>query len=157
VASAALGLGSNVGDKRANVARAVELLDRGGARVVARSSDYRSEPWGPVEQDWFVNACVLVETTLSPPELLALGRRVEGALGRTREVRWGPRTIDVDVLTYDDLEIDTPELVVPHPRVLERAFVLVPLVEIAPELAVHGRRIADVVAELRMEDVVRLD
>jgi 2-amino-4-hydroxy-6-hydroxymethyldihydropteridine diphosphokinase len=154
---AALGLGSNLGDKRANVARALDLLERGGARVVARSSDYRSEPWGPVAQDWFVNAAVLVETDLPPHELLASGRRVEQELGRLRDVRWGPRTIDVDLLTYGDLSIDTPDLVVPHPRMLERAFVLVPLLEVAPDLTVGGRRIAEVAAGLDLSGVVRLD
>ena len=154
--SATLALGSNVGDKQGNVARAIEALERGGVRVVARSSDYRTEPWGPVAQDWFINACVLVETELAPRELLSLCGRVEQELGRTREVRWGPRTIDVDILTYDDLTIEAPDLTIPHPRLLERAFVLVPLQEIAPDLIVRGRRVADIAAAFPGQGVVRL-
>ncbi len=154
MARATLGLGSNVGDARANVQRAVDALDRGGARVVARSRDYRTRPWGPVEQDWFVNACVLVETELAPRALLELCRSVEASLGRRRAVRWGPRTIDVDLLSYEELEIREPDLVVPHPHLLERAFVLVPLLEVAPDLTVGGRRIADALSELAVDGVL---
>lgn len=157
MARAAIALGSNVGDKRGNVARAIELLERDGARVVRRSADFRTEPWGPVEQDWFVNACVIVETELSPEELLSLCRRIEAELGRKRDMRWGPRTIDVDILTYDNLTIDTPELVVPHPRMFERAFVLVPLLDADPEAVVGGQRIADLVRAVGREGLVRLD
>jgi 2-amino-4-hydroxy-6-hydroxymethyldihydropteridine diphosphokinase len=157
VARAALSLGSNVGDARANVARAVEALERGGARVVARSADYRTAPWGPVAQDWFVNACVIVETPLAPAELLALCKGVEREVGRTDGVRWGPRVVDVDILTYDDLELALPGLVVPHRHMLERAFVLVPLLDADPGFRVRGESIAEVAARLGGEGVVRLD
>jgi 2-amino-4-hydroxy-6-hydroxymethyldihydropteridine diphosphokinase len=157
VAKAALSLGSNVGDARANVARAVEALERGGAHVVARSADYRTAPWGPVAQDWFVNACVIVETALAPTELLALCKGVEREIGRTDGVRWGPRVVDVDILTYDDLELALPGLAVPHPHMLERAFVLVPLLDADPGFRVRGEPIADAAARLGGEGVIRLD
>ncbi|MBZ6075645.1 2-amino-4-hydroxy-6-hydroxymethyldihydropteridine diphosphokinase [Microvirga puerhi] len=154
---AALSLGSNLGDKRGTIARAIAALDAGGAKTVARSADYRTEPWGPVAQDWFVNACVLVETALSAPDLLALCLKVERDLGRIREVKWGPRIIDIDILTYDDVAIDTPELVLPHPFVLERRFVLVPLAEIAPDLAIRGTTVAEALKLLGPGDVTRID
>ena len=156
MAEAALGLGSNLGDKRRNVAEAISRLEAGGARVLKRSSDYRTEPWGLTEQDWFVNACVLVETALPPRALLGLCQQVERNLGRTREVKWGPRTIDIDILTYDGLTLDTPSLVIPHPYALERAFVLAPLAEIAPDLEIRGRRVADALARLGAQGVDRL-
>lgn len=155
--SAALSLGSNIGDARANVARAVEALDRGGATVVARSADYRTAPWGPVAQDWFVNACVIVETDLPPEGLLALCKRIELELGRTREVRWGPRVVDVDILTYDDLELAIPGLTVPHAHMMERAFVLVPLLDADPDFTVRGQRIAGTVTRVSRDGVFRLD
>jgi 2-amino-4-hydroxy-6-hydroxymethyldihydropteridine diphosphokinase len=157
VARVALSLGSNVGDARANVARAIEALATAGLQVVARSADYLTEPWGPVEQDWFVNACVVVDTDLAPDQLLALCKGVEQELGRAREVRWGPRLIDVDILTYDDRELAIPGLTVPHPHMLERAFVLVPLLDVAPELTVRGERVADAAARVGREGVLRLD
>lgn len=157
MARAALSLGSNVGDARGNVARAVEALGRGGARVVARSADYRTEPWGPVAQDPFVNACVIVETALSPAQLLSLCKRIERELGRTPEVRWGPRVVDLDILTYDDEALAIPGLTVPHPHMHERAFVLVPLLDADPDLTVRGTRVADLVARVGTAGVVRLD
>ena len=156
MAKVALSLGSNLGDKRGNIAMALSALDEGGARIVARSADYRTKPWGPIAQDWFVNACALAETDLAPDDLLALCLRVERELGRIREVKWGPRVIDIDILTYDDLELTTPSLTLPHPYIEERAFVLVPLAEIAPDLNLGGRPVADILAELNRGDVTKL-
>ena len=156
MAEAALGLGGNIGDKRRYVAEAIARLEAGGARVVERSSDYRTEPWGLTEQDWFVNACVLVETALPPEELLALCQSVERALGRIREIKWGPRTIDIDILDYDGLVLDEPGLTLPHPRLTERAFVLVPLAEIAPDRVVAGRRVAEWLAGVDATGIRRL-
>ncbi|MQT11509.1 2-amino-4-hydroxy-6-hydroxymethyldihydropteridine diphosphokinase [Segnochrobactrum spirostomi] len=154
---AAIGLGSNIGEKIATIDRAVALLDAAeGVRVVARSANYRTEPWGYRDQDWFVNACVLVETTLSARALLELCLATEQALGRRREIRWGPRTIDLDVLFYGDARIEEPGLSLPHPHILERAFVLAPLAEIAPDAVVHGERIADALARLGAEGVERM-
>lgn len=156
MARIALSLGSNLGDKRGNIAKALAALDQGGVRIVARSADYRTEPWGPIAQDWFVNACALAETDLAPDDLLAQCLRVERELGRIREVKWGPRVIDIDILAYDDLEVCTPDLILPHPYVGERAFVLVPLAEIAPELNVGGRSVADMLANVSANGIAKL-
>ncbi len=126
---AGIGLGSNLGDPVANVERAIEALADLGV-VVARSSLYRSEPWGVREQPAFVNAAALLETRLTARELLAGLKAIERALGRTETVRWGPRVIDLDILTYGGLTVREEGLVVPHERLFERAFALGPLAEI---------------------------
>ncbi|MXQ13892.1 2-amino-4-hydroxy-6-hydroxymethyldihydropteridine diphosphokinase [Microvirga makkahensis] len=156
MARIALSLGSNLGNKRDNIAKALAALDQGGARIVACSADYRTEPWGSIDQDWFVNACAVAETDLTPGDLLALCLRVERELGRVREVRWGPRVIDIDIITYDDLQVGTPTLTLPHPYVAERAFVLLPLAEIAPELNVGGRSVADMLANVSANGIAKL-
>ncbi|HVY59273.1 MAG TPA: 2-amino-4-hydroxy-6-hydroxymethyldihydropteridine diphosphokinase, partial [Xanthobacteraceae bacterium] len=146
-----LALGGNVGDVRDTLDRAVRLLcEENDVRLLARSSDYRTPPWGVEDQPPFVNACIKVATSLQPRALLAHIQTVERALGRdrTKEQRWGPRTLDIDILTYDELVLDEPGLELPHPRLLQRAFVLVPLVEIAPDLSIGGTRIADALAGL---------
>lgn len=131
VARAYLGLGSNLGDRLSNLQRAVELLaTRSGVRVVRSSRVYASDPVGGPPQPEYLNAVVEVETDGSPRELLDACRAVEGALGRVRTERWGPRPIDVDVLTYDGITIDEPDLTIPHPRMHDRAFVLAPLAEL---------------------------
>lgn len=146
---ALIGLGSNMGDKAGNIARAIELLTAGGeVRPVARSRLYRTPPWGKTDQDWFVNACIGVATSLSPHELLGRCQAVENELGRVRAERWGPRVIDVDLLVYRDVRLEHPDLVIPHPRIAERAFVLAPLAEIAPGLVIGGRTVAERLAEI---------
>jgi 2-amino-4-hydroxy-6-hydroxymethyldihydropteridine diphosphokinase len=145
---AALGLGGNLGDVRQTLDRAVEMVCNGTDTTLrARSSDYLTPPWGKTDQPDFVNCCIVVKTALTPHALLEKIRNTENALGRNRqnEVRWGPRPLDIDMLTYDDLALDEPELILPHPRILERAFVLVPLAEIAPDLVVGKTRIGDAV------------
>lgn len=155
---AVLGLGSNMGDKRSNLDAAIAMLvERGDIRVVARSRDYRSAPWGVTDQDWFVNACVAVATALSPRDLLARCQDVERRLGRVRLVHWGPRVIDVDILLYRDRVIAEPDLVVPHPRIAERGFVLVPLADVAPDALVAGRPVHALLAALDTQDVVPLE
>jgi len=131
MARAFLGLGSNMGDRRAQLRTAIsELPD-----VVAVSALYETEPLGgPPGQGPYLNAVVELDTDLSPRQLLELGRSLEAAAGRARGVRWGPRPLDVDVLLVDDQVVDADDLVVPHPRMWERRFVLVPLLELAPEL-----------------------
>jgi 2-amino-4-hydroxy-6-hydroxymethyldihydropteridine diphosphokinase len=126
---ALISLGSNLGDARLHVLRAIELLEAFGS-VTARSSLYRTVPWGKTDQPDFINAAVALQTDLDARELLAALQRVEHRLHRVRQERWGPRTIDLDLLVFDDERIDEPHLVVPHPRITERAFVLVPLAEI---------------------------
>jgi 2-amino-4-hydroxy-6-hydroxymethyldihydropteridine diphosphokinase len=157
--SAWLALGGNVGDTRALLDRAISMLCDGiTVRPTARSSDYQAPPWGVTEQAPFVNLCIEVETTLSPRKLLARAHEVERALGRDRahEQRWGPRTVDIDLIAYDDVNMNAPDLVLPHPRLFERAFVLVPLAEIAPDLQIAGRRIGDAAAQVDRTGMIRL-
>lgn len=155
---AAIGLGSNIGDKAGNIDRAVTALDTAdGVRVVARSAYYRTAPWGVTDQDWFVNGCVVVKTELDARDLLALCLDVEQRLGRKRDRHWGPRIIDLDILTYGDAVIDEPGLTVPHPHMLDRVFVLAPLAELMPEKIVSGIRVADALARLDDSGVHRLD
>jgi 2-amino-4-hydroxy-6-hydroxymethyldihydropteridine diphosphokinase len=136
-----VGLGSNLGDREATIARAVELLaDARGVEVVGVSRLRETEPWGPVEQPPYLNGAVEVETDLPPRALLDVLLAVEQALGRERTgERWGPRTIDLDLLLYGDDELDEPGLTVPHPRLHERRFALEPLAELAPDAVVPGR------------------
>lgn len=155
--TATLGLGSNIGDKSGNIDRAIALLAQSGdIHIVAISRKYRSPPWGELNQDWFVNACVSVNTKLSPQELLACCQAVENDMGRVRLVKWGPRIIDVDILTYGDEKIQEPNLIVPHPLIAERPFVLLPLYDIAPGLVIGGRDIGSLVRGLSDTGVVEL-
>ncbi len=131
--TAYLGLGSNMGDRREILRRAVGALDE----VTVVSPVYETDPVGGVEQEAFYNIVVEVETRLGPHELLARCQELEQAEKRVRTVRWGPRTLDVDLLLYGDRRIDTPDLVVPHPRMHERNFVMVPLLDIDPGLVGH--------------------
>lgn len=139
-----IALGSNLGDRLANLQEAVDRLSRTpGVRVESTSRVYETDPVGPPQPD-YLNAVVSVETLLSARELLEACLAVERAMGRERGERWGPRTIDLDVLGYGREEIDEPGLVVPHPRMHERAFVLVPLLELDADPALPGgRRVAD--------------
>lgn len=129
-----LGLGTNLGDRRAHLESAVEALRELGS-VVAQSEIMETEPWGLADQPRFLNMVVGLETDLAPEELLAATQAIEHRLGRTPTVRWGPRVIDIDIITYGDAEIHTPALTVPHPRAHERQFVLAPLRQIAPDVA----------------------
>lgn len=126
-----LGLGTNLGDRRAFLADAVAAIPD----LVATSSIYETEPVGGPEQGAYLNIVVELMTALEPRELLALCRSLERAAGRERRIRWGPRTLDVDVLWIDGVEVDEADLTVPHPRMHQRNFVVVPLLEIAPDLA----------------------
>jgi 2-amino-4-hydroxy-6-hydroxymethyldihydropteridine diphosphokinase len=134
VARARIGVGSNVGDAVQNVERA--LLEIGAfGRVQARSALYRTPAWGVREQPDFVNAAALLETDMTPRALLDALKDLERRIGRVTTFRWGPRVIDLDILAYDDLVVDEPDLTIPHPGLAERAFVLVPLAEIEPTFA----------------------
>ncbi len=145
-----LGLGSNLGDRLGHLQQAVVLLDADPrSRVDAVSSVYETDPVGGPEQDPYLNLAVRIATRRSPARLLALCQAVEAALGRTREVRWGPRTIDVDILLYDQKVVERPDLSVPHPRLVERAFALIPLIEVAPgQRLPDGRSLPAVLARL---------
>ena len=151
MAEALLALGGNVGDVRATFDRAVAMLcERGEVRLLARSSNYRTPPWGVTDQPAFVNCCLRIDTTLTPHALLAHTQSVETALGRNRakERRWGPRPIDIDLIAYDDVRCEGPDLTLPHPHALERAFVLVPLADIAPDCIIDGITVAAALARL---------
>jgi 2-amino-4-hydroxy-6-hydroxymethyldihydropteridine diphosphokinase len=159
MAEALLALGGNVGDVRATLARAIAMLcERGEIRLLARSSDYLTPPWGVEDQPPFVNLCVAVDTTLAPQTLLARTQAVERTFGRDRahEQRWGPRTLDIDILAYDDLVLNEPDLTLPHPRLNERAFVLMPLAEIAPARVIAGVRVEDALARLDNTGIKKL-
>jgi 2-amino-4-hydroxy-6-hydroxymethyldihydropteridine diphosphokinase len=156
---ALIALGGNVGDSRAILDRAVAILCDGvTVQLTARSSDYRTPPWGFKYQPPFINLCIAVETTLGPRDLLARAQAVELRLGRDRahEKRWGPRTADIDILAYDDLTLDELGLTLPHPRLFERAFVLIPLAEIAPELVIAGRNVREALAAVDPSGIQRL-
>ncbi len=132
MSKAYISLGSNLNDPVRQVRGAIDIL-RAFGEVIAVSSIYRTAPWGVEDQPEFVNAVVLLETLRSPHELLMGFKKAERELGRGHSEHWGPRAIDFDILTYDDLIVDEPDLVIPHPYMLERAFVLVPLAEIEPD------------------------
>jgi 2-amino-4-hydroxy-6-hydroxymethyldihydropteridine diphosphokinase len=159
MAEAFLALGGNLGDVRATFTRAIAMLCKDGAVALrARSSDYRTPPWGVTDQPPFVNAVIAVTTTLSPHELLHRALKCERALGRDRtgERRWGPRPIDIDILAYDDVELHDPDLTLPHPHLFERAFVLVPLAEIAPDRVIGGIRERDALARIDASGMEKL-
>ncbi len=159
MAEAFIALGGNLGDVRATFDRAIATLCAGeGIRLTARSSDYRTPPWGVTEQPAFVNAVIIVDTTLDPHDLLERANDSERALGRRRERerRWGPRAIDIDLLTYDDLILIDRDLILPHPHMLERAFVLVPLAEIAPDRVIAGVTVADALARVDTSGIEKL-
>lgn len=157
--SAIIALGGNVGDVRATFKAAIaEICTRAQAKLVARSSDYATPPWGDEQQPPFVNACIEIETALAPHALLGVLQTVERTFGRDRakERRWGPRTLDLDLIAYDDLEVQTETLTLPHPHALKRAFVLVPLAEIRPGRKIGGRSVKAALAELSRAGIERL-
>ena len=155
-----IGLGGNLGSVAATLASAFLALDAlPQSRLFARSSIYRSPAWGMTDQPDFLNAVAALDTALEAPALLAELLRIERAAGRERAgaVRWGPRTLDLDLLLYADAMIDQPGLRVPHPHLHERAFVLLPLAEIAPDAIVPGRgRVADLVAAVDADGIEAL-
>jgi len=162
MAEALIALGGNVGPEgevRKTLDRAIAVLCDGAAiRLLARSSDYRTPPWGVTDQPPFVNCAIVAATELLPLALLERAQAVERQFGRDRaqERRWGPRTLDIDLIAYDGLSIDTPELTLPHPRVLERGFVLAPLAELVPERRIAGVRIADALTRVDQTGIEKL-
>jgi len=155
----ALSLGSNVGDKAANIRAAIGRIAADPRIAIGAVSHlYRTEPWGKTDQDWFVNACLTGTTSLSASQLLHRVKGIEVEIGRLPGPRWGPRVIDIDLLHLGETEIRTEELILPHPEMFNRAFVLVPLAEIAPDRIIAGRRVADAAEALRFgeDEVVRI-
>jgi 2-amino-4-hydroxy-6-hydroxymethyldihydropteridine diphosphokinase len=159
MAEALIALGGNVGDVRETLQRAIAALCDGTAvRLLARSSDYRTPPWGNTAQPPFVNCAIVAATDLAPQALLARAQTVERNFGRdrAREQRWGPRTLDIDLIAYEGVTLDTAELTLPHPHALERGFVLMPLAEIAPDRRIAGMRIADALARTDRTGIEKL-
>ncbi len=152
-------LGSNLGDRAGTMAKAVGLIARTGLKIVARSSLYQTPPWGPVPQGPYLNMVVAVETELSARELLNMLLGVEHAFGRdrTREVRFGPRTIDIDILLYGEEVVAEADLEIPHPRMMERAFALIPLAELAPDLVVQGVSVRQALETLDRAGIEKVD
>jgi 2-amino-4-hydroxy-6-hydroxymethyldihydropteridine diphosphokinase len=156
--SGLLGLGSNVGDRRAHLQSAVEALPAVGVRVTAASSVYDTDPVGEVlDQPSFLNACLLVETALEPLDLLDAAKRLEARLGRVADgPRHGPRAIDIDILLLGDIELAHERMTLPHEQVLSRRFVLIPALELDFELATpDGKRLSDALAVLEVSEGVR--
>lgn len=154
LAHAYLALGSNIGDKSANLREAVRRLGAlQGIQVLRSSSIYRTPPWGNENQDWFANGVIAVETTLEPEALLDAALGVERAMGRVRDIRWGPRVIDIDLLLHGEARRAGDQLTLPHPAMHQRAFVLVPLAEIAPNLLLNGESVAAHLARLERSGI----
>ncbi len=155
--SALIGLGGNLGDPAANIRAALALIDADPHCKVAKvSSFWRTPPWGKLDQPDFVNACALLTARLDPRAFLALCLQSENALKRVRNERWGPRSIDIDLLFFGNQVISETGLTVPHPRIGERAFVLVPLAEIAPDVMLDGVSIAERAAKSDRSGMQRL-
>jgi 2-amino-4-hydroxy-6-hydroxymethyldihydropteridine diphosphokinase len=142
-----LALGANLGDRLANLRQGVSLLEERGAHLLRSSRVYETEPVGPPQPD-YLNVVIEVETDLSPRGLLIACLAVEQAMGRVRGERWGPRVIDVDILTFGDLDVEEPDLQIPHPRMHERGFVMIPLMELDAAPTLPGGRTA---SGLRMD------
>jgi 2-amino-4-hydroxy-6-hydroxymethyldihydropteridine diphosphokinase len=149
--NAVLSVGSNLGDRLAYLRSA---LDRMRRCVDAVSPVYETPPWGPVSQPDYLNAVILAsDDTADPPVWLARAHAAEEAAGRVRDQRWGPRTLDVDVIAVDDIELDDPDLTLPHPRAAERAFVLVPWLAVDPEARLSGGSVVDLLAQLPPSEI----
>ncbi|TCN18904.1 2-amino-4-hydroxy-6-hydroxymethyldihydropteridine diphosphokinase [Sinorhizobium americanum] len=145
---ATLGLGGNIGYPRGAMADALLALDeRPDCRVTAVSRLYRTPPWGKTDQDWFFNACAAVETTLDPEALLEVCLEIERVMKRVRKERWGPRTIDIDLLTFEGANVAGDRLQLPHPRMTDRGFVLMPLADFAADLEVAGSTVGEWLAD----------
>ena len=159
MASVLIALGGNVGDVRTTFHKAIaNIRTLAQATLLARSGDYATPPWGDESQPRFVNACIEIETSLDPLALLAVLQNIERQFGRRRDAarRWGPRTLDLDMLAYDDVSLQTPHLTLPHPRLFERPFVLVPLAEIAPDRLIGGRQVRAALAGVSTDGIERL-
>lgn len=150
-----LGLGSNIGKSKENIERAISLLGK-KVNIVSKSSYYRTEPVGFKDQPWFLNMVIEVETDLEPIELLDFTQGIEKEMKRVKTRLNGPRIIDIDILLYNNLKMDSERLSIPHPRMQDRAFVMVPMHEIAPGIIIQGITIEDIIAKLEGEEIEKL-
>lgn len=150
-----LGLGSNIGDTKRNIESALLLLDK-KVNVLNKSSYYETEPVGFKDQAWFLNIVVEGETDLNPRELLDFTQSVERDMKRVKTILNGPRVIDVDILIYGNIKMESENLTIPHPRMGERAFVMVPIFEIAPNLTINNMTIEDIIKNLKGEEIRKL-
>ncbi|WP_309401062.1 2-amino-4-hydroxy-6-hydroxymethyldihydropteridine diphosphokinase [Cerasicoccus maritimus] len=158
MALAFIGLGSNLGDRAAALQFAVDAFrETKGVESVRCSTFYETTPVGPVPQGDFLNAVAAVETSLSPVTLLTLGQSIEQHAGRKRDIHWGPRTLDVDLLAYDRLKLSTKALTLPHPEAYHRAFVLAPWAELAPNFLLNGKAVAEWLAEVGNQGIRKFD
>lgn len=149
-----LGLGGNIGDVKVAMAQALRGLNADRAIEVAQVSPiYKTPPWGLEDQPWFLNCCAQISTSLSPEQLLERCQDAERQGKRERLVRWGPRTIDVDIIAFEGIEQTEQRLTIPHPRATERAFVMIPLADIAPQLIIGGKSIEQWLTQLDEEGI----
>ncbi|NSW89724.1 MAG: 2-amino-4-hydroxy-6-hydroxymethyldihydropteridine diphosphokinase [Firmicutes bacterium] len=156
LAKAYIGLGSNMGNRYENLMKAVKAVSAlNNTRLIKSSGIYETEPVGYLLQEKFLNMVILIETGLSPLELLKKLQEIEGMLKRKRIIHWGPRTIDLDILLYDKITLNLPELKIPHPELLKRAFVLIPLKDIEPDMEIYGINIDRYIDACNDKDGVR--
>ena len=152
-----IGLGGNVGDVEASMLKALDLLSANPAiSLEAKSSLYKTPPWGDENQDWFLNACASLRTNLTPHDLLSVIKDIEKELKRKKTRHWGPRTIDLDILLFGERILSSEKLQIPHPRMAQRGFVLLPLGEIAPGIAINGETIEALLEQLDTSDIKRI-
>lgn len=151
-----LGLGSNIGDTRENISKALDILSK-KIHITKISSLYKTEPVGYKEQDWFLNMVIEGETVLKPRELLDFTQSVEKEMKRVKTIRFGPRIIDVDILLYENINIQSDDLTIPHPQMKERAFVLIPLYEITKDIIIGDKKIKDLVYKLQGEKIIKIE
>ncbi len=157
MAKAYLGLGSNIGNKKENIKNALDLLEsHKEIQVINVSSYYETDPVGYVDQDCFLNIVVAIETNLKPKALLSYCNEIENELKRIRKIRWGPRTIDVDILLYENFLSQDESLTIPHPRMCERSFVMIPLYEIAKDITLFDEDIGSIVEKLGQEGIRKI-
>lgn len=153
-----LGLGTNMGDKQAYLKEACKIIsDNPNINIVKISKVYKTKAWGYTNQDDFLNICIEVDTNLSPEELLEVCHEVENKLNRVRVIRWGPRTIDVDILFFNNIISKDENLTLPHPRIKERAFVLIPLMDLNKELAIDNKTISYYLSNLEKEELKQVE
>jgi len=143
-----ISLGTNLGDRQNNMLTVVALLAERVGKILALSALYETEPWGYENQEAFLNLCISIETSLSPYELLESLQTIELELDRVRKIHWGPRTIDIDILLFDDIICEDDKLTIPHPRMSERAFVLIPLYDIEKNLIIDGIKLEDLINKI---------